>query len=115
MIVAEGLTTGKTTIVLDGAVILPLRFVVKRIKDKLYVYLQGRENGKIVTKYIGPLDKIAEFYLRAKSQDWCGGWDLNPRRPSPADLKSAPFDQARAPPHQFIVYYVVSLYFLYRL
>jgi hypothetical protein len=21
---------------------------------------------------------------------WCGGWDLNPRRPSPEDLKSSP-------------------------
>ena len=22
--------------------------------------------------------------------NWCGGWDLNPRRPSPEDLKSSP-------------------------
>ena len=21
---------------------------------------------------------------------WCGGWDLNPRRPTPEDLKSSP-------------------------
>ncbi len=30
---------------------------------------------------------------------WCGGWDLNPRRPTPTGLKPAPFGQARAPPH----------------
>ena len=28
---------------------------------------------------------------------WCGGWDLNPRRPTPADLKSAPFVQLGHP------------------
>jgi len=22
--------------------------------------------------------------------EWCGGWDLNPRRPTPEDLKSSP-------------------------
>ncbi len=27
---------------------------------------------------------------------------MNPRRPTPADLKSAPFDQARAPPHSHL-------------
>jgi len=30
---------------------------------------------------------------------WCGGWDLNPRRPTPAGPGPAPFDLARAPPH----------------
>ena len=29
---------------------------------------------------------------------WCGGWDLNPRRPTPTGLEPAPFDLARAPP-----------------
>ncbi len=29
---------------------------------------------------------------------WCGGWDLNPRRPTPAGPEPAPFDLARAPP-----------------
>ena len=23
-------------------------------------------------------------------REWCGGWDLNPRRPAPEDLKSSP-------------------------
>ena len=30
---------------------------------------------------------------------WCGGWDLNPRRPTPSGPQPDPFDQARAPPH----------------
>jgi len=25
-----------------------------------------------------------------KTAYWCGGWDLNPRRPEPKDLKSSP-------------------------
>ncbi len=29
---------------------------------------------------------------------WCGGWDLNPRRPTPSGPQPDPFDQARAPP-----------------
>ena len=32
---------------------------------------------------------------------WCGGWDLNPRRPTPSGPEPDPFDQARAPPHRF--------------
>ncbi len=31
---------------------------------------------------------------------WCGGWDLNPRRPTPSGPKPDPFVQARAPPHR---------------
>jgi len=27
--------------------------------------------------------------------DWCGGWDLNPRRPEPKDLKSPTIDYSR--------------------
>ena len=29
---------------------------------------------------------------------WCGGWDLNPRRPTPEDLKSSPLSWGLAPP-----------------
>ncbi len=29
---------------------------------------------------------------------WCGGWDLNPRRPTPSGPQPDPFDLARAPP-----------------
>ncbi len=31
---------------------------------------------------------------------WCGGWDLNPRRPTPSGPQPDPFDLARAPPHR---------------
>ena len=31
-------------------------------------------------------------------EQWCGGWDLNPRRPMPSGPKPDPFDLARAPP-----------------
>ncbi len=30
---------------------------------------------------------------------WCGGWDSNPRRPTPSGPEPDPFGQARAPPH----------------
>ena len=34
---------------------------------------------------------------------WCGGWDLNPRRPMPSGPQPDPFDLARAPPHSFLI------------
>ncbi len=36
--------------------------------------------------------------VAARLRQWCGGWDLNPRRPTPSGPKPDPFDQARAPP-----------------
>ena len=39
-------------------------WVVKRVKGRLYVYMQYREGGKVITKYLGPLDRIAEFYFK---------------------------------------------------
>ena len=30
----------------------------------MYVYLQGRENGKVVTRYLGPLGRIVEGVVR---------------------------------------------------
>ncbi len=35
-------------------------YVVKRIKGRLYVYEQYRRDGKVITKYVGPLERIAE-------------------------------------------------------
>ena len=77
-----------------------MTIVVKSIKRRTslgdvrtyrYVYIQYRNNGKVVTKYVGKLEEIVEFYLRSKGKlRWCGGWDSNPRRPSPPDLKSGP-------------------------
>ncbi len=36
----------------------------------------------------------------AEGAKWCGGWDLNPRRPTPSGPQPDPFGQARAPPHR---------------
>ncbi len=35
----------------------------------------------------------------AEGARWCGGRDLNPRRPTPSGPQPDPFGQARAPPH----------------
>ncbi len=37
--------------------------------------------------------------VRECERFWCGGWDLNPRRPTPREPESRPFVLARAPPH----------------
>jgi hypothetical protein len=65
---------------------VPLKPVVKKIKGRVYVYLQGRENGKVVTKYLGPLDRIVNEWLTCKqllseedlNRGWWTGRDLNP-------------------------------------
>ncbi len=59
-----------------------------------------REN---LLELLGNVPLIGGELLQLSRSHWCGGWDLNPRRPTPADLKSAPFVQARAPPHRVIV------------
>ena len=62
--------------------IIPLKYVVKKVKGHLYVYLQGRNSeGKVVTKYIGPLEKIVETYLKSKGNLWWARGDLNPGPP----------------------------------
>ena len=101
--------------------------VVKKVKGKIYVYEQYRRDGKVYTKYIGPLDALVGAYhvvnnltqvnykntprrlaiLEKRIVElavnllWCGGWASNPRRPTPTGLKPAPFGRARAPPHPF--------------
>ncbi|MEM1831617.1 MAG: integrase, partial [Desulfurococcaceae archaeon] len=87
--------------------------VVKRVKGKLYVYEQYRTPQGVFTKYIGPLEELVRIYqiyrvegqvnYRLGKRDLqritrrlaeevvnflrergCGGWDLNPRRPTPS-------------------------------
>ncbi len=82
----------------------------------LYVYIKRVRRGSctyyylVVEKYLGngkrrpiahiPVRKILEeFGVIGAEPLWCGGWDLNPRRPTPSGPKPDPFDQARAPPH----------------
>ena len=61
--------------------------MTRRLKEevKLIVYCDG-------------LEEIVE-QLKLVDNHWCGGWDLNPRRPTPSGPKPDPFDLARAPPH----------------
>ena len=40
---------------------------VKRIHGRLYVYEQYRVDGRLVTKYIGPLEEMARVYQLYKS------------------------------------------------
>jgi len=66
----------------------------KTIKGYRYLYCAHKRNGKIKWCYIGRVEKLPNKlpnslpnFLR-KKQDWCGGWDSNPRRPTPPDLDS---------------------------
>ncbi len=75
-----------------------------RYKDAVYYYLikewYDAEAKRKWSKLIGRCDELENVVelLKSREGDWCGGWDLNPRRPTPAGLKPAPFDLARAPP-----------------
>ena len=62
------------------------------------------------SKLIGRCDKIEELIekLQRIESEWCGGWDLNPRRPTPAGLEPAPFGLARAPPQRFLPQYILQ-------
>ena len=74
----------------------------------LYLYIKTvRVNGKkyrylIIEEYLGYGRRKTLLKLSVEEAIrrllWCGGWDSNPRRPSPAGPKPAPFDLARAPP-----------------
>ncbi len=82
---------------------------------KMYVYIKRTKTNNwtyyylVIEEYLGngkrrqiahiPLKKILEqFNVNAEDVRWCGGWDLNPRRPTPSGPEPDPFDQARAPP-----------------
>ncbi len=88
-------------------VLNPLYVYVHKVKSKgrVYQYL-------VVEEYLGDgkrrvilrmrLEEAVKRLLRTTEdrEDWCGGWDLNPRRPTPSGPQPDPFGQARAPPHQ---------------
>ncbi len=95
------------------------------VLQPMYVYIRSMRRGKrvhrylVVEEYLGhgrrrtllrmPAEEVAKLLLELARRGiysleglrrlWCGGWDLNPRRPTPAGPKPAPFDLARAPPH----------------
>ena len=76
-----------STAVSEGGMVV-LGYVVKRIKGRLYVYEQYRKDGKVVTKYVGPLERIVEGYKRCQNMgnggeapNWWARGDSNPRPP----------------------------------
>ncbi len=87
---------------------------IKRKGKQYYLYREWYdvEAGKRRSKSLGNvavIDRLLQVIerqgltiektIQLLGSNWCGGWDLNPRRPTPADLESAPFSLARAPPH----------------
>ena len=79
-----------------------------RSKGRMYKYLVVEEylgHGKRRTILRMRLEDAVKKLL-ADTQEggtdgakWCGGRDLNPRRPTPSGPQPDPFGQARAPPH----------------
>jgi len=61
-----------------------------RYKDTVYYYLYREwydaEEKKKRSRLIGRCDEIEKIVEAIKSSEnqWCGGWDLNPRRPMPS-------------------------------
>jgi len=70
---------------------------IKKIKykDTVYYYLYREwydpESKKKRSRLIGRCDELEKIVEAIKSSEnqWCGGWDLNPRRPTPAGLEQA--------------------------
>ena len=78
----QQLTTLENDVRTHGENYLVFRFVVKKVKGKDYIYLQGRdEQGHVKTIYVGPLEEIAKYYLVFNVKGEAGWWtgrDLNP-------------------------------------
>ncbi len=86
------------------------------VPKPLYVYIhtvrsKGREyRYLVVEEYLGYGKRRTLLRMRLEEavkqllgntrddQVWCGGRDLNPRRPTPSGPEPDPFGQARAPP-----------------
>ena len=108
--------------------------------SKMYLYVKTTRVGKktyrylILEQYVSknenkgkpkripilklPVDEAIKLLLMISSyksiREWCGGWDLNPRRPTPSGPKPDPFVLARAPPHSYI-HVSTSLVFIFYL
>jgi len=69
----------------------------QRYRDKTYYYLYKEwydpEAKKKRSKLIGRCDELERLVVELEKlkqgvdNHWCGGWDLNPRRPTPAGLE----------------------------
>ncbi len=97
-----------------------LDYRASKLGFKMYVFIKTvKRNGKtykyLVIEEYDPRTKRKKVLLHlslrkilerfkdeigdGKDLTWCGGWDLNPRWPTPTGLEPAPLGQARAPPH----------------
>ncbi len=77
------------------------KIVLSYLANRAQIKVSGKPSKRVLkqlAKYIAD-----NLYEKTKDQ-WCGGWDLNPRRPTPPGPKPGPFDLARAPPHLYIVF-----------
>ena len=74
---------------------------LRKVKGKVYLikeWYDPRERRK-KSRSLGNVEEIERIVELWRSGRWCGGWDLNPRRPTPSGPEPDPFDLARAPPH----------------
>ncbi len=88
-----------------------------KYKDTVYYYLYKEwcdpDAKKRRSKLIGRCDEIEKLieWVKSNGNQWCGGWDLNPRRPMPSGPKPDPFDLARAPPHIIVCCLIILFRF----
>ncbi len=70
-------------------------------KGRVYRYLVIEEYfgyGRRKTILRMRLEDAARLLLEAvNNEDWCGGWDSNPRRPTPTGLEPAPLGRSGTP------------------
>ena len=58
-----------------------LGLVVKKVKGKLYVYEQYRVGGRVITKYVAPLETLVRYYqLSVVNDDASVNYKLTPRK-----------------------------------
>ena len=90
---------------------------LRKIKGHYYLIKEAYipDRRRKITLWSIPVERIERIYVTLKNLGeeellklveavkdrgrWCGGWDLNPRRPTPSGPQPDPFDLARAPPH----------------
>ncbi len=96
-------------------VIENVRKVIEQYVVKLRERVNYRDPGVVIDKLLNAvlrevvninypvhnevIDILARIVSRVVVSLWCGGWGLNPRRPTPPGPEPGPFDLARAPPH----------------